>query len=73
VAYWSFLGGNKGQESLEKALQGVSGINNSVTYNWQQWFDNALKTRYDEEIQLGLDAGTASENLKIEGEFARKF
>jgi hypothetical protein len=70
---WSFLGGNKGQESLEKALQGVSGINNSVTYNWQQWFDNALKTRYDEEIQLGLDAGTASENLKIEGEFARKF
>lgn len=70
---WSFLGGNKGQESLEKSLQGISGINNSVTYNWQQWFDNALKTRYDEEIQLGLDAGTASENLKIEGQFARKF
>lgn len=69
----SFMGGTKAKESLEKSLQGVTGVNNSVTYNWQQWFDNTLKTRYQNDIELGLTTGEAEEKVKIEGQFAREF
>jgi hypothetical protein len=69
----SFMGGKKSKESLEKSLRGITGINNEVTYNWQQWFDNALKSRYQEDLELGLTKEQAEEKVKIEGEFARKF
>jgi hypothetical protein len=69
----SFMGGDKTEKSLEKALQGVTGINNSVTYNWQQWFDSTLKQRYQNDIELGLTKEEAEENVKIQGQFARDF
>jgi len=69
----SFTSGGKGQESLEKGLQNITGIRNSATYNWQQWFDTALKNKYDEEIELGYATETAKENVKVEAQFARDF
>jgi len=61
------------EKDLEKSLQGITGIRNSAAYNWQQWFDETLKTRYQKDIDLGLTTDKAKENLKIEGAFARDF
>jgi hypothetical protein len=69
----SFMGGKKTEESLEKSLRGITGINNEVTYNWQQWFDNTLKTKYQEDLELGLTTEEAEERVKIQGQFARDF
>jgi hypothetical protein len=69
----SFMGGKKSQESLEKSLQKITGVNNEVTYNWQQWFDNTLKTKYQEDIELGLTKDQAEERVKVQGQFARDF
>jgi hypothetical protein len=69
----SFAGGNKAEENLEKSLQGITGVNNSVTYNWQNWFDTQLKQKYQEDLELGLTTEEAKENVKIQGEFAREF
>lgn len=69
----SFMGGKKTEESLEKSLRGITGINNEVTYNWQQWFDNTLKTKYQEDLELGLTKEQAEERVKVQGQFARDF
>lgn len=69
----SFMGGKKAEESLEKSLRGITGINNEVTYNWQQWFDNTLKTKYQEDLELGLTKEQAEERVKVQGQFARDF
>ena len=61
------------EKDLEKSLQGITGMGNNAGYNWQQWFDKTLKTRYQQDIDLGLTTDKAQENLKIEGAFARDF
>lgn len=69
----SFAGGNKAQESLEKNLQGISGINNNVTYNWQQWFDKTLKEKYSKDIELGYSTDQAKELVQVDSKFAKDF
>ena len=69
----SFTSGGKAEEALNKSLQKITGVQNNATYNWQQWFDTALKEKYNKEIELGYTAGEAKEQVKIEGEFARTF
>ena len=69
----SFMGGDKAQKSLEKSLRGITGINNEVTYNWQQWFDNTLKEKYQDDLELGLTKDEAEEQVKVQGQFARDF
>jgi hypothetical protein len=61
------------QESLEKSLQNITGIQNNTTYNWQQWFDNALKTKYDKDLELGYTTAEAKDQIKIDADFAREF
>jgi hypothetical protein len=70
----SFMGGGKAQESLEKSLTKVTGINtNNTVYNWQKWFDETLKTKYDENLELGYTTEEAKEQVKIEAGFAKEF
>jgi len=69
----SFTSGGKAGESLEKNLQNITGVNNNVTYNWQQWFDTKLKDKYNDAIELGYSDGEAKEMVKVDGEFARNF
>ena len=70
----SFSGQGKAQQdSLEKSLQNLSGVNNLTTYNWQQWFDTTLKDKYSKDLELGYTANEANEKVKIEGEFAKEF
>ena len=63
----------KAEEALEKKLQGITGVRNNTTYNWQQWFDTTLKTRYQQDLEIGYTKDAAEEKLKIEGGFARNF
>jgi hypothetical protein len=70
----SFMGGGKAQESLEKSLTGMTGVNtNNTVYNWQKWFDETLKTKYDENLELGYTTDEAKEQVKIEAGFAKEF
>ena len=69
----SFTGGGKAEESLEKSLQNITGVKNEVTYNWQQWFDNTLKERYQDDLELGYTVDDAEQKIEIEGDFARQF
>jgi hypothetical protein len=69
----SFTSAGKAEESLNKSLQNITGVQNNVTYNWQQWFDTALKEKYNKDIELGYTTDQATEQVKIDGEFARSF
>lgn len=69
----AFTSGGKAEETLEKQLQKVTGVNNNVTYNWQQWFDTQLKTKYNQAIELGMSDGEAKEQVEVEATFARNF
>jgi hypothetical protein len=70
----SFMGGSKAQESLEKSLTKVTGINtNNTVYNWQKWFDETLKTRYEQDLELGYSTKEAEERVGIEASFAKEF
>jgi len=42
----SYTSAGKAEESLLNSLQNVTGMRNSVVYNWQQWFDTAIKEKY---------------------------
>jgi hypothetical protein len=70
----SYMGGSKAQESLEKSLTKVTGVNtNNTVYNWQKWFDDTLKTKYDENLELGYTTEEAKEQVKIDAGFAKEF
>lgn len=69
----SFTSGGKAEEKLTKQLQNVTGIGNTTTYNWQQWFDNAIKEKYNKDLELGYTVGDAKEQVKIDAEFAKSF
>lgn len=69
----SFMGGNKAQEGLEKSLQGITGVRNTTTYNWQQWFDDTLKKKYEKDLELGYTTEEAESTIKIQSDFAKKF
>lgn len=69
----AFTSKDNPEESLEKSLQNITGVRNNMTYNWQQWFDNQLKTRYEQDLELGYTTSEAAEKVKIEGQFARDF
>lgn len=69
----SFTSGGKAEEKLTKGLQNVTGIGNTTTYNWQQWFDNAIKDKYNKDLELGYTVGEAKEQVKIDSQFAKDF
>jgi len=69
----SFTSAGKAEESLNKSLQNITGVQNNTAYNWQQWFDKSLKEKYNKDIELGYTTDQATEQVKIDGEFARNF
>jgi len=78
-----FMGKDSGFDSktLEKQLSGVTGINNNVVYNWQQWFDDSIKKSYsefeDDFIELGYTREeaeeAAQEQVNIQKSFAESY
>ena len=78
-----FMGKDSGLDSktLEKQLSGVTGINNNVVYNWQQWFDDSIKKNYsefeDDYLELGYTREeaeeAAQEQVNIQKSFAESY
>lgn len=68
-----FYTGDKAEESLEKQFENVTGIRNSVTYNWQKWFDETLLQKYQDDLEIGYSTSEAEESVKIEKDFASQF
>ena len=73
--YLPFAGGDKGlsAESLEDQLKGVTGVRNEVVYNWQEWFDNSIKEKYENDLNLGFTLDEAEQNVQIQKEFAESY
>ena len=70
----SYMGGSKSQEALEKSLRGVTGVNtNNTVYNWQKWFDETLKTKYNQNLELGYTTKDTKEQMQIDAGFAKEF
>ena len=73
--YLPFAGGSGGfdKESLEEQLKGVTGVRNEVVYNWQEWFDNSIKEKYQNDLDLGFSIEEAEDNVQIQKEFAESY
>ena len=73
--YLPFTGKKGGfdAESLEKQLKGVTGVSNEVVYNWQNWFDTAIKEKYQQDLNLGFSIEEAEDNVRIQREFAESY
>ena len=73
--YLPFTGKKGGfdAESLEKQLKGVTGVSNEVVYNWQNWFDTAIKEKYQQDLDLGFSIEEAEDNVRIQKEFAESY
>lgn len=70
-----FLAFGKGEEvekGLSKGLEKALGIQSSVQYNWQKWFDETLSKRY-EELKEVTDPTDAKNIYSVEKEFAKNF
>jgi hypothetical protein len=64
----------KTQESLEASLGAATGIpsRSNAVYNWQQWFDQQLLTRYEEGLEV-IDPLDESVTYKLDAEFAQDY
>jgi len=73
--YLPFTGKKGGfdAESLEEQLKGVTGVSNEVVYNWQNWFDTAIKEKYQQDLDLGFSVEEAEDNVRIQKEFAESY
>jgi len=73
--YLPFTGKKGGfdAESLEKQIKGVTGVSNEVVYNWQNWFDTAIKEKYQQDMDLGFTIEEAEANETIQKEFAESY
>jgi len=65
--------GDKFEKSLEKGIGKITGVNNNVAYNWQEWFDETLSKRYQENLELGLTPEEADQKIQIEADFAKSY
>jgi hypothetical protein len=45
--YLAMSGQGAAAKSLEKGVQSMLGQGNSMSYNWQKWFDEELANRYE--------------------------
>jgi hypothetical protein len=48
----SYTSADKAEEDLLGALQNVTGMRSNVGYNWQQWFDKAIKEKYSIDYSI---------------------
>ena len=73
--YLPFTGEKGGfdAESLEDQFKGVTGVRNEVVYNWQNWFDSAIKEKYQQDLDLGFSVEEAENNVQIQKAFAESY
>lgn len=66
---------SQAKESLGKALESATGIRsrNSTIYNWQNWFENELVKRYEDQDLTVVDPLDPNVTYKIDAEFAKDY
>ena len=59
-------------KNLEKGVKSMLGQGNSMTYNWQKWFDEELANRYSNLREIA-NPEDAKESYKVDKNFAKQF
>ena len=70
--YLTMAGQGEAVKKLEKGVQSLLGAKDSVSYNWQKWFDESLASKYENLTQV-TDPKDAKNTYKIDKEFAKTF
>jgi hypothetical protein len=70
--YLTMTGQEKAVKKLEKGIQSLVGTKDSVSYNWQKWFDESLASKYENLTEI-TDPKDAKNTYKIDKEFAKTF
>jgi hypothetical protein len=70
--YLAMSGQGKAAKSLEKGVQSMLGQGNSMTYNWQKWFDEELANRYSNLKEI-TNPEDAKQIHKVDQNFAKQF
>ncbi len=70
--YLAMTGQGEAAKQLEEGVQSLLGTKDSVSYNWQKWFDESLATKYGNLTEI-TDPKNAENIYKIDKEFAKTF
>lgn len=70
--YLTMTGQEKAVKKLEKGIQSLVGTKDSVSYNWQKWFNESLASKYENLTEV-TDPKDAKKIYKIDKEFAKTF
>ena len=70
--YLAIAGQGDAVKKLEKGIQSVTGAKDSVSYNWQKWFNESLASKYEKLTQI-TDPKDAKKTYQIDKEFAKTF
>jgi hypothetical protein len=70
--YLAMAGQGEAVKKLEKGIQSLVGTKDSVSYNWQKWFDESLANKYENLTEI-TDPKDAETTYKIDKEFAKSF
>jgi hypothetical protein len=70
--YLAMSGQGAAAKSLEKGVQSMLGQGNSMTYNWQKWFDEELANRYSNLKEI-TNPEDAKQIHKVDENFAKQF
>lgn len=70
--YLAMTGQGEAAKKLEKGVASLLGAQDSVSYNWQKWFDESLASKYENLKEIS-DPTDAKKTYKIDQEFAKTF
>ena len=70
--YLAMSGQGKTAKKLEKGVQSMLGQGNSMSYNWQKWFDEELANRY-ENLKEIANPQDAKQVHQVDKNFAKQF
>ena len=70
--YLTMAGQGGAVKKLEKGVQSLLGTKDSVSYNWQKWFDESLASKYENISQIS-DPKDAKKTYQVDKEFAKTF
>lgn len=70
--YLAMSGQGAAAKNLEKGVKSMLGQGNSMTYNWQKWFDEELANRYSNLREIA-NPEDAKQIYKVDENFAKQF
>ena len=68
----TLAGQGEAAKGIEKGVQSLLGTKDSVSYNWQKWFDESLASKYKNLTQI-TDPKDAEKKYAIDKKFAETF